>query len=384
MTHLLGPLALILVFALVGNSRNRDATSSRRKKTPAHRPIPADFDAAAYGLVPRESLDARRAGPPSPERVREASQTLANAAWSGDWRSVAAYIGAAGGDWDEHWSRFELLRAVAREDDAWLTTWREADPGNCDAAALEADLMVHRAWEVRGSGYANQVPAENMAKFRALLPAAIEAAQRAALLAPENPAPWVVMVTAARGAQYGPDRFRPLWDGLVARAPHHFEGHGQALQYWCAKWFGSDREMMAFAKRAMDSAPAGSPLAGLYLYALSELEERRVVLPSDRAAKRRLTAVAEALALVPDDHDGLPGLRHLLAHYLGAAGMYGAALEQFRIIGPWCGAQVWAERGDPVEVFHRARARAVLESKAEPLPVELQAAKNPDAVHHHH
>ncbi|MFI9123114.1 hypothetical protein ACIGW0_27605 [Streptomyces bikiniensis] len=53
-----------------------------------------------------------------------------------------------------------------------------------------------------------------------------------------------------------------------ARAPHHYEGHWQALQYWCAKWYGSDRLMMRFAGRAVRKAPQGSPLTGMYLHAL--------------------------------------------------------------------------------------------------------------------
>jgi hypothetical protein len=48
--------------------------------------------------------------------------------------------------------------------------------------------------------------------------------------------------------------------------------------------------------------------------------------------------------------------------------MYEAALEQFRLIGPWCGAEVWSKDGDPTEAFHAARATAVEQSKAKPLP----------------
>jgi hypothetical protein len=43
------------------------------------------------------------------------------------------------------------------------------------------------------------------------------------------------------------------------------------------------------------------------------LEERRAALPSGAAAKKRLTAVADALAAVRADDDRLPVLRHLLA-----------------------------------------------------------------------
>ncbi|PYC76768.1 hypothetical protein C7C46_21535 [Streptomyces tateyamensis] len=381
MTHFLPILGVILVI-LIRNTRSGGTGIYRPKRAPrAFKPAPASFDAAAYGLAPREALDPTRSGPPATDRACRQSQAVADAAWAGDWRAAAAHLEAAHGDWDEHWSRFELLRSIARRDDGWLTAWREAVPSSCDAAALAADLMVHQAWAIRGSGYAHEVPAANMAKFRALLPAAIEAAQRAAHLDPRNPAPWVVMVTAARGAQYRPDRFQPLWDGLVARAPHHYEGHWQGMQYWCAKWFGSDAKMLGFAERAMDGAPAGSPLAGIYLHALTELEKRRTALPSGGAAKKRLLAVADALALVPAEEENLPTLRHLLARYLLQAGLYEAALQQFRLIGPWCGTPVWSEQGDPVEVFHAARAVAVAKSKAKPLPPELREKHKDVALH---
>ncbi|MFJ8439901.1 hypothetical protein [Kitasatospora griseola] len=382
MTHLLVLTIPILIIVLIRNfqSNRKAVASTKRTSEPAFR-VPESFDAAAYGLVPLASLDPSRLGPPSSEQDCRRSQAVADAAWEGDWRAAATHIAAPGNDWDERWSRFELLREIARRDDGWLKAWREADPDDCDAAALEADLMVHQAWAIRGGGFANEVPAENMARFRALLPAAIEAAHRAALLDPENPAPWVVMVTAARGAQYKPDRFRPLWEGLVARAPHHYEGHWQGMQYWCAKWYGTNGQMMQFAEKAMDGAPPHSPLAGIYLHALSELEGRGSGLPVGGAATARLAAVARALASVRADDDHVAGLRHLLAYYLGRAGMHAEALEQFRLIGRWCGAQVWAKQGGPVEAFHAARAEAVLKSNAQPLPPE-QWTKNTDIALH--
>ncbi|MEU6237942.1 hypothetical protein [Kitasatospora sp. NPDC047058] len=331
------------------------------------------FDAAAYGLVPRERLDPGRAGPPVSEEERRRCQAIADAAWTGDWGRAAGYAAAAGQDWDERWSRLELLAHVADTDDAWLTNWRTADPNNCDAATVDALVLVRRAWAVRGSGYAHEVPPRNMARFRELLPAAIEAARRAALLSAEDPGPWVVMVMAARGAQYPPDRFAPLWAGLVQRAPHHYAGHWQGLQYWCAKWAGSDRQMLAFAERAVDGAPAGSPLPGIYLHAIHELALRRAAgrLLAGATAKRRLRAVAAALSTVPADDPHLPALRHLLATYLVQAGLYAPAVDQFRLIGPWCGAHPWTGDGDPVTAFDLARGIAVRRSKTRPVPPQL-------------
>ncbi|WP_051741884.1 hypothetical protein [Kitasatospora sp. MBT66] len=341
------------------------------------------FDPAAYGMPPRERLDPTRSGPPTPLEQRERSQAIADAAWAGDWRPAAAYVAEAGDHWDEGWSRLGLLAAVAAEGDSWLTAWRAAEPGDCDAATLEAKLMVHRAWEVRGSGYRDEVGDEAIKSFVELLPAAIEAARRAALLDPANPGPWVVIVTAARGAQFTPEQFQEAWDELVKRAWYHYDGHWQAMQYWCAKWFGSNDKMMAFAERTMDAAPPGSPLGGIYLHALAELEERRSIagtLAADRT-KWRIDNLAAQLRQVRPDDERMPQLRHLLAHFAGEVESYEVALEQFRAIGPWCGAEPWRKQDDPVAAFDLARALAVKRAKAEPLAAELRPEKNADVRH---
>ncbi|MGW2016453.1 hypothetical protein [Streptomyces sp. NPDC001927] len=328
------------------------------------------FEASAYGLPPREVLDPRRPGPPPPAHRAEEQQAVADAAWAGDWKAAERYVSAAGEDWDERWGRLELLQHVAREDDAWLGAWRAAEPGNCDAATLHASIMVHRAWEIRGGGYAHEVATSKMDRFRAMLPAAIEEARKAALHDPANPGPWVVMVTAARGAQYGHAQFKPLWEGLVARAPHHYEGHWQGLQYWCAKWYGSDGRMLRFARQAVRKAPPGSPLAGIYLHALNELTDRpaAAALPVTPMTRNLLKRVAASFEGVAPDDERLPALRHLLAHYMLRAMMYRPALEQFRLIGPWCGAQPWRENANPARAFERARGRAAKLSRTRPAP----------------
>ncbi|KJS54476.1 hypothetical protein VM98_18905 [Streptomyces rubellomurinus subsp. indigoferus] len=354
---------VILVLGLAVPLAYRYRLGSRLRQFGLTRWVGPRFDPAAYGLPPREQLNAHRAGPP-PTHERKEIRALANDARDGDWRVAAAFVEAAGQDWDERWSRHELLQQLAAEDDTWLNAWLGARPGDGTAATVRAQLLLHRAWAVRGADYAHNVPAGRMARFMVQLNAAMDAAQQAAALAPEDPGPWVVMVTAARGLRYDREEFRPLWKELVARAPHHYEGHAQALQYWCAKWAGSDQLMLDFAERAVHKAPAGSPLAAVHLHALRELTRRKGLsaLPSSRAAKDLLETVARSLNQVPDDDPGLQGLRHHLAQYLLRARRYDAALEQFRRIGPWCGAKPWTDEGDPVAAFDLARGLAALRS----------------------
>ncbi|MFE7191880.1 hypothetical protein [Kitasatospora sp. NPDC057541] len=125
--------------------------------------------------------------------------------------------------------------------------------------------------------------------------------------------------------------------------------------------------MMRFARRAVRNAPTGSPLAGLMLHALYERGKARPREEPFRALfeRRRLTTAANALALVPEHDPYLPPLRHLLAHHLVRARMWDAALDEFRRLGPWCGAAPWTDRADPVTAFHAARGLAAARSKVE-------------------
>ncbi|GAA2102325.1 hypothetical protein GCM10009759_36800 [Kitasatospora saccharophila] len=344
---------------------------TRRRDGRGGRPVPgvaevAGFDPAAYGLVPSAQLDPERAGPPMRLLRRKELEALADSCLAGGWRAAEAYVAAAGADWDERWSRLDFLTRVAAERDGWLTDWEAAGTAPCAAATVRARLLVQRAWEARGSGFAAQVAPERMAAFRTQLPAAYELARRAAESDGRDPGPWVVMITAARGMRVPRREFRALWAQVVARAPHHVGGHWQAMQYWCAKWHGSDALMLRFAVRAVHGAPAGSPLPGLYLQALSELESRHGPgrLPAGRRYRQLLSRVAAALDGVAEPNDQVPLLRHLLAHFALLSRQPALALEQFRLIGPWCGAQPWASAPNPVRAFDRARALAATTASA--------------------
>ncbi|MFC1414741.1 hypothetical protein ACEZCY_36710 [Streptacidiphilus sp. N1-12] len=346
-----------------------------RRRSFLLRAVPKNFDPVRYGLAPSASLDPRKAGPTLLEDDADERDAVIEAAFKGDWKPAAAYAEGAGQDHDERWSRIQLLQQLADRTPQWLDAWLLAQPNNGDALSAHASLLVHQAWAARGSGYANQLSAQNKAAFKQMLPDAYKAAQRASLAAPEHPGPWVVMITAARGLNTEHDEFQKLWTQLVARAPHHYDGHWQALQYWCAKWHGSRELMLRFATAVVDSAPPGSPLAAIYLHALDELVERsnRVngtelahVTSWSADARATLLRAARSLDQVAEDDGRVQRLRHKLAFYLCNARHYDAALEQFRRLGPWCGAEPWTTHANIITTFERARATAALRATAKP------------------
>ncbi|MER6314231.1 hypothetical protein ABT237_10730 [Streptomyces sp. NPDC001581] len=129
---------------------------------------------------------------------------------------------------------------------------------------------------------------------------------------------------------------------MTPRAPHHYEAHYVALQYWCAKWHGSKKLAREFAEKAASQAPQGSLMAALPLAAWYENNDMEMPRDAYRSPKvRALVDAALADAAAAGDHARLPEVRHLLAHFLVKQGRYRAAVEQFRSVDGHLDALPW-------------------------------------------
>jgi hypothetical protein len=261
-----------------------------------------------------------------------------------------------------------LAEAVANS--AWVERWQILDPVNPDAALLRAQVETVRVLRSAASGAAGH--SETAAEALAL-------GRHAAEMAPDDPTPWVVLLTLSRatdrGGTTGRDEFWRRWQEMRARDPLNRDGHHEALAYLYQAWCGSHAEMYDFAYWLAADAPPGSPLAVLPLVAHAEVYRATVaavartggVQPSPYEHWTRPQVrndVAQVLrswlgsASVPHAQADLD--RNYLLHALVFSGRADTdeARALFDAVGSHAMRAPWGYTGDPESSFSYWRQRA--------------------------
>ncbi|MEE1758828.1 hypothetical protein [Streptomyces sp. SP18BB07] len=298
--------------------------------------------AQAMGLLPAERQNTEYAGP-LPTGVESALAAVRG----GDWKAAAKLMHDTGRDWERRSSAAYLLAEIAAKEDDWLLAWEADRPDDPDAAVVRARSTVILAWDLRGGKLAKYTTGEQFGGFHRMLERSREEIGRAAALNPDDPTPFITEIWVALGLGYPHAEMDRLWTEITARAPHHYEAHFSALQYWCAKWRGSEKLATEFAERAAANAPLGGLLTVLPLIAHFE-HDTSDDAEADRTPKmigRVDAGLADAAAADPT-HPRLPELRHLLAYYLALQDRDDAALEQFKLVDGYVNALPWRYQGD--------------------------------------
>lgn len=310
--------------------------------------------AAALGLLPPEKQN-RDSAAPEPAELTAAVA----AAKAGDWEPAAALLDATAAErnWDHRSLHSAALATVAAGDDTWLLAWEAARPDDPGAALVRARSTVDLAWNIRGAKRAKYTTSEQFAGFRRVLEQSVEHHARAAELAVEgDPVPYVGRIWTAVGLGEPHVAMERIWKEITDRDPHHYEAHYSALQYWCAKWRGSEKLAREFAAEAAAKAPLGSLLTVFPLIAHFEHDESDST-DADRTPEMRAlvdAALADVAAADPA-HPRVAEVRHLLAFYLCLQDRDEAAVEQFRLVDGYVDALPWRYRGDPAGEFCRLR-----------------------------
>lgn len=223
--------------------------------------------------------------------------------------------------------------AVAHVDE--LTRRSDADPQDPDLALWLGKALVLKAWSIRGAAQAKYVSRTAFEDFWLVLGSVAEPLERAARLLPDDPVPWDVLQWRGLGLEVDRVELDDLWARIVRLGPY-FDGYLSRAQVLCAKWQGSNEELLDFATQVTANAPAGDPVAALA--AVADLEigfatQFRSHLRS-RVVQERVAARADAWAAGPADHP-----QTALAHHLfGAVFFVGddreRAARHLRLVDP--------------------------------------------------
>ncbi|MFD9267659.1 hypothetical protein ACFWB1_24285 [Streptomyces goshikiensis] len=317
-------------------------------------------EVVALGFVPEAELDTAHPAPVPAERT-----AVLAALADGDWEVGAAYLKAAGRDWEERWLRVRVLAGAAAGDDGWLRAWREAKPSHPAMALVAADTAVMVAWNARGEGAAGDIAEERLRIFHDLLEKAKTAARQAQRVAdPADPVPYMVEQSVGIGLAYSHEDYEELWAQITARGPKVLTAHTHALQYWCRKWHGSHELALSFARESAAGGEPGELLTLLPLLAYFEQDAHDPELTAEvfyKAPEIREAvdaALADLAAADPDDPRAVR-MRHMLAYLLFWQDRDAAAVEQFRHVDGHIGAPPWSYAASPRSRYVYARDWAV-------------------------
>ncbi|MGV9266940.1 hypothetical protein ACWDRR_20030 [Kitasatospora sp. NPDC003701] len=280
----------------------------------------------------------------------------------GRWQGARDLLRATGRDWDRRTHRMRLL-ADAAAGNRTVETWQAADPGNRDAMVLRAETDVMRLFNSVAAGPPPVPRADATDRER------LDRAMRTCLLAadgsPDDPVPWVSLITLARLYAGGHPQTRRWWHELQARDRDNREGHHQVLRHFSARWHGSHGKMYDFACDTASFAPVGSPL--VVLTQAARAEHYRSLAAGGGTTGLVLSQHWRSEVAVRDlDQSCEQWLRHrafefaqdvadlnYLAHGLVMAGMTDQARYAFSLLGNRPTRVPWAYSDDPEELFRR-------------------------------
>jgi hypothetical protein len=145
-----------------------------------------------------------------------------------------------------------------------VTHWVNLHPDSPTSHLAYAELILHRAWDYRGHGFASEVPEKNWQPFYDNLKQAREYLEANKAVASQDPQWYADMIQVALGESWTKDRIAPLLEEGMARYPKYDPIYIGAAIYYLPKWHGSAADIEALARKAVEHTQA---IEGKSLYA---------------------------------------------------------------------------------------------------------------------
>ena len=137
---------------------------------------------------------------------------------------------------------------------------------------LYARALVNRAWDIRGSGYANTVPPQACAEFRQTLARAVQHLARTSAVSLQDSSAFLPLISAGRGLDWEFDRLEQLALAGLQRNPDDVNLWQELVTSALPKWGGHAVLIDRVIRRAADhhKERADEIYARLYVFATDE------------------------------------------------------------------------------------------------------------------
>jgi hypothetical protein len=185
---------------------------------------------------------------------------------SGVWKLSQFYCGIAkaiGAD-------VEKGPLGARRVNSTIDRWAAQYPSSPSPPIARAMGLMEEAWQIRGSTYADKVPAEAWKPFNDKIEAARDNLEKYKALSSSDPTWYGEMLQLATAQSWDGRRFDALLDEGLDREPLFYSTYFAAITYLLPKWSGDIDQLDDFVREAVNrtSKQEGQAMyARIYWYA---------------------------------------------------------------------------------------------------------------------
>ena len=316
-------------------------------------------------------------GPKRPDPVYDpfggdlAARRVVEGLKRGDWRQADELL-ARTRKGDERARKAGHILGAAEGWPGWIDEWHKARDERPEPWLIRGALRIASAWEVRGSGRADEVAEEAWPVFFEILKEAEADLQEAIRLDDRDATPWAYLLVTGSALNMEPPDLLKRFDEARKRDPQGWLAPWQALNALSEKWSGSHEIMFALARELSANEPKGSQLhsaiaeAHLHRWQYFSMED-----PPDRKGQGRYydrDDVQKELARAWERGPGSPlfkpgpfvnGQLALFAFSFSLGEDMDLARAAFEKLDNHLTLAPWSHLGDPVETFVRFRDAAL-------------------------
>lgn len=161
----------------------------------------------------------------------------------------------------------EVLGQAGQRQLGELRRLADRDPADPDRWLLLGSALAHAAWSARGADVAENTTDAQIHGLITFTGQAREALAKVRKLAPADAVPWSVLLDCAQGVPEQDGEHEELFNRAVERHPLLYGAHATRLGTLTRKWYGSQREVLEFARTRTAPLPDGHPLHALTAHA---------------------------------------------------------------------------------------------------------------------